>query len=182
MTIVVVLLVSLLSAVSAGLSTYYLNFSREIAAIGTKKAEELYLELEEFDRSVAFFFDNCYSLLDGSLAPMKAHKEKLFVAGEHLAKMRMLIGFYFPRLAKPLARMIAATATAHRKFSEVQKAPVEDRLALLRGADAAVCEVKDAIDALKTAILSAENRQASLPRVGFARGRKPTPRVLGVAA
>ena len=182
MTIFLVVMAGLLSAISAGLSTYYLNFSREIAAIGTKKAEELYLELENFDRSIASFFENCYSLLDGSVAPVEGNNDRLFAAGERLAKIRMLVGFYFPRLSTPLARMIAATATAHRKLSQVEKSPLEDRLAVLQGADAAVCEVKEAIDALKTAILVAENRRASLPRVGFARGREPVSRVLGVAA
>ena len=180
--IVVIVMASLLSALSAGLSTYYLNFSREIAALETKKAEELYLELEQFDRTVASFFDNCYSLLDGSLAPMERHSANLLVAGQHLAKIRMLISFYFPRLATPLARMVTATATAHRKLSQVEKSSVEQRLSLLQTADAAVCNVKDAIEALQISILAAENRRARLPRVGFGTGREPAPRVLRVAA
>ena len=180
--IMIIVMAGLLSALSAGLSTYYLNFSREIAALETKKAEELYLELEYFDRIVASFFGDCYSLLDGSLAPMEHHSAKLLAAGEHLAKIRMLISFYFPRLTTPLARMVAATATAHRKLSQAEKSSLEQRLTLLQTADAAVCDVKDAIEALKVSILAAENRWARLPRVGFAKGREPARRVLGLAA
>jgi hypothetical protein len=143
----------LFSAAAAGLSTYFLNASKEAKSFWGRKAEELYLEVDMLDRKLVNFFDQSYSLVAGSSQLSEAAEVALTNAGEHFAKIKMLTGFYFPAHSTALARAIAATATAHRALRGAQSARESESARLIESVDAAVCEVKDALDDLKAAIL-----------------------------
>jgi hypothetical protein len=140
-------LTTVLSAAGAGLSTFYLNASKETLTFWRQKAEQLFVETEMLERVLSNYFEHSYSLMESQVAP--SDESALEKAGDHLAVMKMLIGLYLPSLSAMLTRIIAATATAHRGLRAVQKAKPADREALIESVDAAVCELKEALDSLK---------------------------------
>jgi hypothetical protein len=179
------LLTILFSAAAAGISTYCLNCSKETKSFWGRKAEELYLEVDMLDRALVNFFDQSYSLVEASSKLTEADEAALAKAGVHFARIKMLTGFYFPAHSAALARAIAATATAHRALRGAQGAKEGDKAGLIESVDAAVCEVKDALDDLKTAILNhgrercAPNPLWALWRARQIRGKRPG-RALGI--
>jgi hypothetical protein len=153
----------LLSAASAGLSTFYLNASKETLTFWRQKAEQLFVETEKLERVLSNYFEHSYSLMQSQVSlPDDGALEK---AGDHLAVMKMLIGLYLPSLTAMLTRIIAATATAHRALRAAQKANAADREALIESVDAAVCELKEALDCLKDGLAK---EAGSLNRGGMA--------------
>jgi hypothetical protein len=139
-----------LSAVCAGLSTFYLNASKETLTFWRQKAEQLFVETEMLERLLSNYFDRGYSLMDSNIVALD--EKELDKAGGHVATMKMLIGLYFSDLNPTLSRVIAAIATAHRGLRAVRKAGSSDRAALIEAVDAAVCDLKDALDCLKDSV------------------------------
>jgi hypothetical protein len=139
-----------LSSAGAGLSTFYLNASKETLAFWRQKAEQLFVETEVLERLLSNYFDRGYSLMESNVAA--PDEKELDKAASHVAVMKMLIGLYFSDLSPTLSRVIAAIATAHRGLRAVQKAGASDRAALIESVDAAVCDLKDALDCLKDGV------------------------------
>jgi hypothetical protein len=143
----------LLSAAAAGLSTYYLNISKERLCFLGRKSEELYIEVEALDSALCRFFEESYSLVgDAPQAPV-LHSDASTVAGRHFATIKMLIGFYFPSLTTGLARALAATTTAQHALTLLEHSGQAESERALEAADCAICDVKDAFEDLKAAIL-----------------------------
>jgi hypothetical protein len=151
--LILMLLTALLSAAGAGVSTFYLNASKDAMTFWGKKAEELYTEAELVDRTLSRYFEEGYSFVQKPTQGSSFDEKALENAGGHFASIKMLVGFYYPALTSPLTRAISATATAHRMLRGACSAQQQDRDALLESLDSAVCEVKDALEALKDGIL-----------------------------
>jgi hypothetical protein len=172
---VLLVLAVLLCAAGAGVSTYYLNASRETFWFWGRKAEDLYMQVESLDCELSTFFETNYSFVEGT--PQVHDQEGLRKAAEHMATTKMLVGFYFPRLMPTLARVIVAAGTAHRALKNAQKSQT-DKERLLVSVDTAVCELKDALEELKTVVLK-EGRQANAKKA-FALFRRPAKATAGV--
>jgi len=124
------------------------------------------------DRTLVNFFDQSYSLVAGSSKLTEAAEVALTKAGGHFAKIKMLTGFYFPAHSTALTRAIAATATEHRALRSAQGAKESESAGLIESVDAAVCEVKGALDDLKSAILKdGREKCAPVPLWASWRGR-----------
>jgi len=149
----VLLLTVGLSAAAAGASTFYLNRSKELLGFLGAKAETLYSELEILDRILADYFAKTYSIVEGSVWTPEPDRGVLESACAHFATIKMLIGFYLPTLSSGLARTAAAAATAHRALLAAQGAPPSDQSDAVDRLDSAVCELKDAFEALKGDVL-----------------------------
>lgn len=147
------LLTVLLSSAAAGCATYRLNVSKERLWFTGRKAEELYCVVEALERELSNLFGSRYSLLGDDRRASGPEKEDLQRAGAHFVTAKMLVGFYFPSLSSALARAIAAVTTAHaslRTWEEAGKAERDHHLITL---DNAVTELKDALEALKAAVI-----------------------------
>jgi hypothetical protein len=175
----------IISAVMAGLVSYKVNESKESKCFVGRKAEELYCHAESIDRELSRFFGDCYTLVDSSPRQIGASNEALHNAGATLVSAKMLVGFYFPSLAPPLARTIAAVATAHGALKLWERAGANARDDLVVALDRDVAALKDALESFKAAIIES-GRAAGQPApfVGFRRPAKPAieGRVLRVAA
>ena len=145
-----VLLTVLLSAAAAGVSTYYLNRSKETLSFFGQKREELYSQVESLDYELSKFFERNYCLTGD--APQEIDHQGVRHASKHIANVKMIVNFYFPLFSHALARVMAATETAHRALSAAQQSKT-DRDPLFIAVDATVCELKDALEDMKAAIL-----------------------------
>jgi hypothetical protein len=152
MTPAIMILTVLSSAIAAGAATYYLNISKERLLFVGQKSEELYRTIEALDFELSCFYGKCYSLVGE--ARRAAGTEHLHGAKAYFAATRMLVGLYFPALMTALTRASAAAATAERCLETLEDAPESGRRHLLEALDTSVCELKDALDALKAAILT----------------------------
>jgi hypothetical protein len=153
MTPAILILTVLTSAIAAGVVTYCLNISKERLLFIGRKSEELYCVVEALDFELSRFYGLRYSLVGGARRP--GDIENLHRANADFATTRMLIGLYFPALWPHLARASAAAATAQSSLEALEDAPQSGRAPEIEGLDASVCELKDALDGLKTAILTA---------------------------
>jgi hypothetical protein len=151
MTPAILVLTVLASAIAAGVATYCLNISKERLLFVARKSEELFCTIEALDHELSCFYGARYSLVDA--ARCTTGIEHLQQANACFATARMLVGLYFPMLMPDLARANAAAATAWRSLETLESAPEPHRRALLEALDASVCDLKDALDALKSATL-----------------------------
>jgi len=103
------------------------------------------------DFELTCFYSRRYSLIGDAQRPVGT--AELQRANGHFATARMLVGLYFPALGPDLARASAAAATALRSLEILEEAPEADHMHLIESLDSSVCDLKDALDALKTAIL-----------------------------
>ena len=152
MTPAILILTVLTSAIAAGAVTYFLNVSKERLFFIGRKSEDLYCTVEALDAEISSFYAKRYALVGSSDHP--AGSENLHRANGHFATARMLVGLYFPALSLDLARAGAAAATAQRSLDTLEHAAEANPGHLLEALDAAVCDLKDSLDALKSAILT----------------------------
>ncbi len=143
----------LLSSAAAGCATYRLNVSKEQLWFTGRKAEELYCVVEALERELSNLFGSRYSLLGDERRASGPQREDLQKAGAHFVTAKMLVGFYFPTLAPALARALAAVTTAHAGLGTWEEAAKAERDRHLIGLDNAVTELKDALEALKAAVI-----------------------------
>jgi len=142
----------LASAIAAALATYYLNISKERLWFLGQKSEELYCTVEALDCELSYFYAK-YSLVGETQQAVS--REGLHRASAYFATSRMLVGLYFPALSHDLTRARAAAATAQRSLETLQGGASESgRIVLAETLDDSVCDLKDALDALKAAILT----------------------------
>lgn len=153
MTPAILVLTVLASAIAAGIATYCLNISKERLLFVGQKSEELYSTVEALDFELSCFYGKQYSLVGEG--PRAVDVENLHRANAYFATARMLVGLYFPALSPNLARASAAAATAQRSLETLEDAPQSSRTHLTEALDGSVCDLKDALDALKAAILTA---------------------------
>ncbi len=184
MEVAVLLLTIILSAVSAGLATYRLNVCKERLSFRAKKAEEAYCAAEMLESKLTSFFEGRYSLLGiSSQTPISEEMESV---GECFAKLKMLIGFYFPALGSSFFQATSATATAYRSLKAFETAiDGKERQQQAQLLDATVVDLKDALDALKNNILAVGCKDQEMrPFTFFQRPAKPTngKRILAVPA
>jgi hypothetical protein len=140
-------------AATAATTTYLIVESRERRQFFSTKAEELYTLVETVDRDLTDYFAHSYSLIAEGHS-YRPHTEfewsKLM---QESAKLRMLVGFYFPSLwpqVKTCDAAVSTTADALQRFQNNQG----DESALLT-LDNLVVDMKDALDALKHAVVVA---------------------------
>ena len=178
MEMAILVLTVLLSAAAAGFTTYFLNVSKERRSFHGSKAEELYRATEALDAELSTYFARSYSLhATGSSGSSPVELER---AAAGLMTVKMLVGFYFPMLSGALTRVIAASTTAHRGLVAYQQMSGVAGKQALEALDTSVCELKDALETLKTGILT-EGRART--RVGQRRRRSEArSRVLEIPA
>jgi hypothetical protein len=164
MILVLLVLTVVASAIAAGAATYFLNISKERLLFVGRKSEELYCTLEALDGDLSAFYRKRYALVGemgqgaGQVAGQVTGIEHLHRANAYFATVRMLIGLYFPTLAPDLARVSAAALTARHGLESLEEAAQSGRAPRIEALDAAVCDLKDAIDALKAAALTTGRR------------------------
>jgi hypothetical protein len=156
MTLALLVLTVVASAIAAGAATYFLNISKERLLFVGRKSEELYCTLEALDVDLSAFYSKRYSLVGAS--EERTGIEHLHRAKAYFATVRMLIGLYFPNLAPDLARVSAAAVTAQHGLEGLEHAAQSGRAQPIEALDAAVCDLKDAIDGLKAAVLTTGRR------------------------
>ena len=160
MTLALLVLTVVASASAAGAATYFLNISKERLLFVGRKSEELYCTLEALDFDLSAFYSKRYALVGetGRSEGQAKGMEHLHRASACFATARMLIGLYFPTLAPDLARVSAAATTAQHGLESLEQAAQSGRAPRIEALDAAVCDLKDAIDALKAAALVTARR------------------------
>lgn len=147
-----ILLTVIMSGIAAGFAAYFITISKERLWFFGRKTEELYCTVEAVDCELSSFYSQC--LLLGEIQPTR-DRQALARAKAYFATLQMLIGLYFPTLSHDLARATAAAATAQRSLEVLDRGVSESgRIALAEALDDAVCNLKDALEALKAAILS----------------------------
>ncbi len=170
MTPMMLMLAVLMNATAAGLATYFLNASKERILFLGRKFEELYCTVEALDCELSYFYAK-YSLVGDT--QQVAGREGLHRASAYFATSQMLVGLYFPTLLHHLARARAAAATAERSLGSLERGASESgRMALAEALDDSVCDLKDALDALKAAIL-AKGRVANNRKIFALSWRSP---------
>jgi hypothetical protein len=154
MEMAVLLLTIVLSAISAGLATYCLNVCKERLSFRAKKAEEAYCAAELLEARLTRFFESRYELVETGLHP--TFSEDTESVGDVFVRLKMLVGFYFPALSLSFSRAASAAATSYRSLKAFDAAiDGGERQSQVSQLDAAVVEMKDALNALKNAILAA---------------------------
>lgn len=103
MSFLIPLLGSLLGGgLVATIVTHYLSFSKEQIFFMRKKAEELYVAFERFDRSLTSYFLPAYDLLKGKITENQfqdiAVKNSNTAIADASIQMQMIIDVYFPLL------------------------------------------------------------------------------------
>jgi len=154
MEMAVLILTIVLSAISAGLATYCLNVCKERLSFRAKKAEEAYCAAELLEARLTRFFESRYSLVESGLHP--AFSEDSESVGDVFVRLKMLVGFYFPALASSFSCAASAAATSYRSLKAFDAAvDGAERQRQVNQLDATVVDMKDALNALKNAILAA---------------------------
>jgi hypothetical protein len=140
-------------AATAATTSYLIMESREQRQFFSAKAEELYTLVEAVDRDLTDYFAQSYSLVAEGHS-YRSHTEfawsKLM---QESAKLRMLVGFYFPSLWPEVKRSDAAVSTTVDALQHFQNNQADENA--LVTLDNLVVEMRDALDALKHAVVVA---------------------------
>jgi len=173
-----------LSTASAALATYRLNIGKERLSFRARKAEEVYCTTEMLDARLSTFFERRYSLLANGGLDQSVQERSII--GADIAKLKMLVGFYFVGLSGSLSRTISAAGTSFRCLDAFERAadPAQ-RDYLMQELDATVVDLKDALEALKQKILEhGSNEDPTRPFKMFRKARKAVParRIMEVPA
>lgn len=182
MDMAVLVLTILLSTISAGVATYCLNVCKERLSFRARKAEEAYCAAELLESQFTRFFESRYSLVE--TGPHPAYAEDMENIGDVFVRLKMLVGFYFPALSSSFSCAASAAATSYRSLKAFDAAvDSEERQRQVSVLDTAVAELKDALNALKNAILAAGCEEQAV-RVPFRRPAKSATgqRILTVSA
>jgi hypothetical protein len=163
MEIAFLLLTILLSAACAGLVTHRLNICKERLTFRAAKAEELYCVADRLENGLTSFFASSYSLISG-YADSDLESAQATEIGQHLSRLRMLVGFYFPALRTSLARVIAAASTSYATLENYRAAEKQEKEQAGQTLDTSVAELRDALDAMKSNILTAGEREITPAR------------------
>ena len=153
MSISLALLQLVASVATAATATYLIVESRERRQFLSAKAEDLYTAVETVDRGLSDFFGQAYTLIcDGR--PLRPSTDFAWSKlQQEQAKVRMLVSFYFPTLWPEVKRGDAGVATAVAALAEYElHHPEESALLAL---DHVVLDMKDALEALKHAVVVA---------------------------
>jgi hypothetical protein len=142
-------------AATAATTTYLIVESRERRQFFSSKAEELYTLVESVDRDLTDYFAHSYSLVAGGHSYRPQTEFAWSKLMQDSAKLRMLVGFYFPSLwpdVKKCEAFVSSTADELQHFQDNRG----DESALLT-LDNLVAEMKEALDALKHAVIVAHH-------------------------
>ena len=154
---------------TAATTTFLIVESRERRQFLSGKAEDLYTLVETVDRDLTDFFAHSYALISEG-HPYRPHTEfawnKLV---QESAKVRMLVGFYFPSLWPQVKRSDAAVSTTVNALQDFQRDRLDENA--LVTLDNLVVDMKDALDALKHSVVVAHRDGRGLP-FGFRRREK----------
>jgi hypothetical protein len=116
---------ALTGGVVAAFVTYRLNATKEHVFHMRRKAEELFLSFDEFDKQVGMHFIGYYPLLRGQIdyeqlldMQIKEDKNK----GEAAANFKMLSSIYFPQLGAEVSAYDGVRTALHELLGEHKRA------------------------------------------------------------
>jgi hypothetical protein len=154
----------LISAAAAGLTTLRIVEARELRARAAAQAEELYALVESFDQSFSAYFTRCRSIIAEGRAFAPLEEAGWREMRRDSARARTLVGLYFPALWPQVRRTDALLSQAVATLRRYEDHGHND--GLVRSLDRSLEELKDAMEALKGAVVVAH-------RVGDS--RRPVP-------
>ena len=126
MNLATALITIVMSGVVAAVVTYHLNTTKEHVFFMRKKAEELYLAAESFDRSLSSYFIGGYPLVKGEISWNDfndlAIKNADKVDEDASLQVLMLIDIYFPKLQPIFGKYLEQRTALHRVLNEHKRA------------------------------------------------------------
>jgi len=166
MSTLAAVLAVLVSAAVAGLAATLTVERRERRARAAALAEELYALVESFDQTLAAYFVRSRAIIAEGRSSAPLEEAGWLDMRRDSARARALIGLHFPTLWPLVKRTDAMVSQAVASLQRHERDCRDPGLA--RGLDRSLGELKDAMEALKRAVVAAhhggESRRPILPR------------------
>lgn len=151
MTLLAVLAISIVTIVASALVSSYINVSRERLWLKAKKAEELYIAIDQTHVSVTTHIAEMLDIYTQTFT----RKHDLANSLSSLAPIKMSALLYFPEVTRELACVDGSAkslASALKYLSDRENKDGYDDL--LNDLDSAICNFSESLNLLKHKVLS----------------------------
>jgi hypothetical protein len=158
MQLTTALLTIVMSGVVAAGVTYFLNANKEQVFFLRKKAEDLFLAAERFDKSLGIHFISAYPLIKGEIGYDEFHDMVIErgkqESGENYEAVLMLTRIYFPDLEQKLNAWMDIRTKLNGILSEHKRAYKADPTTFFNSFHRAVGELNQTSEAFKLAVVN----------------------------